>query len=186
MSMQEADLIIALGGHFDDRVTGNTGQFAPGAKPAVLEDRGGIVHFEIMPTNISRVVRATQAVEGDVATNLQLLIPLAEERSMSDRKEWFHQINEWKRKWPLNDYERAGESGRMKSQEMVEQLSNLIQGRKANTLITNGVGQHQNLFYEDRYSYTHHKNPDFIKFADSMGVPYRRVSKPEEVTDNLK
>ncbi|KNB06148.1 acetolactate synthase I/II/III large subunit [Fusarium oxysporum f. sp. lycopersici 4287] len=143
MSMQEADLIIALGGHFDDRVTGNTGQFAPGAKPAVLEDRGGIVHFEIMPTNISRVVRATQAVEGDVATNLQLLIPLAEERSMSDRKEWFHQINEWKRKWPLNDYERAGESGRMKSQEMVEQLSNLIQGRKANTLITNGVGQHQ-------------------------------------------
>ncbi|KAH7124250.1 acetolactate synthase [Dactylonectria macrodidyma] len=143
MSMQEADLIIALGGRFDDRVTGNIAQFAPGAKSAALEDRGGIVHFEIMPKNINRVVQATQAVEGDVATNLQLLIPLVEERSMSDRKEWFHQINEWKRKWPLNDYERAGESGRIKPQEMVEQLSNLIQDRKENTLITTGVGQHQ-------------------------------------------
>jgi acetolactate synthase-1/2/3 large subunit len=48
------------------------------------------------------------------------------------------------------------------------------------------VTQWQNLFYEDRYSHTHQKNPDFMKLADAMGVQHRRVSKPEEVVDALK
>ncbi|CAI4212123.1 unnamed protein product [Parascedosporium putredinis] len=56
MAMQEADLIIALGARFDDR-------FAPGARAAAAEGRGGIVHFEIMPKNINKVVQATEAVE---------------------------------------------------------------------------------------------------------------------------
>lgn len=52
LAMQEADLIIALGARFDDRVTGNLEKFAPQAKAAEKEKRGGIVHFEIMPKNI--------------------------------------------------------------------------------------------------------------------------------------
>lgn len=48
------------------------------------------------------------------------------------------------------------------------------------------VTQWQNLFYEDRYSHTHQKNPDFMKLADAMGVQHRRVAKPEEVVDALK
>lgn len=52
LAMQESDLIIALGARFDDRVTGNLGKFAPQAKAAEKEKRGGIVHFEIMPKNI--------------------------------------------------------------------------------------------------------------------------------------
>ena len=50
MAMQEADLIIALGARFDDRVTGSIAKFAPQAKAAAFESRGGIVHFEIMVT----------------------------------------------------------------------------------------------------------------------------------------
>ena len=50
--MQEADLVIALGARFDDRVTGSIAKFAPQAKAAAVEKRGGIVHFEIMPKNI--------------------------------------------------------------------------------------------------------------------------------------
>ena len=50
--MQEADLVIALGARFDDRVTGSIAKFAPQAKAAAAEKRGGIVHFEIMPKNI--------------------------------------------------------------------------------------------------------------------------------------
>lgn len=48
------------------------------------------------------------------------------------------------------------------------------------------VTQWQNLFYEDRYSHTHQKNPDFMKLADAMGVQHRRVSKPEETRGALE
>jgi acetolactate synthase-1/2/3 large subunit len=143
LSMQEADLIIALGARFDDRVTGNVAKFAPQAKAAAAEGRGGIVHFEIMPKNINKVVQATEAVEGDVVDNLALLLPQVESRSMADRKEWFDQINFWKKKFPLSAYERAERSGPIKPQTLIEELSNLTAHRKEDTIIATGVGQHQ-------------------------------------------
>ena len=271
MAMQEADLIIALGARFDDRVTGNLPKFAPAAKQAALEKRGGIVHFEIMPKNINKVVQATEAIEGDVATNLAWLLPWIEKKGMSSRKEWFAQIDFWKEKFPLSAYEKAERSGLIKPQTVIEELSNLTANRKENTIISTGVGQHQmwaaqhfrwrhprtmitsgglgtmgyglpaaigakvarpdalvididgdasfnmtltemstakqfnigvkiivlnneeqgmvtqwqNLFYEDRYSHTHQKNPDFQKLADAMGIQSRRCIKPEEVVDSL-
>ncbi|KEY69903.1 hypothetical protein S7711_09004 [Stachybotrys chartarum IBT 7711] len=143
MSIQEADLIIALGARFDDRVTLNIAKFAPGAKAAALEKRGGIVHFEIMPKNINKVVQATEAVEGDVATSLNLLMGKVDKRTMEDRKEWFGKINGWKQKWPLSDYERAERHGLIKPQTLIEELSNLTADRKDKTYISTGVGQHQ-------------------------------------------
>jgi acetolactate synthase-1/2/3 large subunit len=143
MAMQEADLIIALGARFDDRVTGNIPKFAPAAKQAALEKRGGIVHFEIMPKNINKVVQATEAVEGDVATNLAQLLPQVEKRSMEQRKEWFDQINFWKEKFPLNHYERADRTELIKPQTVIEELSNITADRKEHTIIATGVGQHQ-------------------------------------------
>ncbi|PBP22537.1 acetolactate synthase [Diplocarpon rosae] len=143
LAMQEADLIIALGGRFDDRVTGAISKFAPQAKLAAAEGRGGIVHFEIMPKNINKVVQATEAVEGDVVDNLALLNPLLESRSMTDRKEWFDQINFWKEKFPLSKYEKAQRTGLIKPQTLIEELSNLTAHRKEDTIIATGVGQHQ-------------------------------------------
>lgn len=143
MSVQEADLIIALGGRFDDRVTLNINKFAPGAKAAAAEGRGGIVHFEIMPKNINKVVQATEAVEGDVSANLIQLLPQIEKKSMSDRSAWFEKINGWKAKWPLGDYERAERAGLIKPQTLIEELSNLTNDRKHETIISTGVGQHQ-------------------------------------------
>lgn len=143
MAMQEADLIIALGARFDDRVTLSIAKFAPGAKAAAAEGRGGIVHFEIMPKNINKVVQATEAIEGDVATNLKELMPFVESKTMENRKEWFGKINEWKKKWPLSDYERAERSGLIKPQTLIEELSKLVEGRKDKTYIATGVGQHQ-------------------------------------------
>ncbi len=142
-AVQEADLIIALGARFDDRVTLNVSKFAPGAKAAALEKRGGIVHFEIMPKNINKVVQATEAIEGDVATNLRHLLPHVTARSMADRKEWFDKINGWKTKWPLSHYAKAERDGLIKPQTVVEELSNLTADRKDNTYIATGVGQHQ-------------------------------------------
>lgn len=143
LAMQEADLIIALGARFDDRVTGSIAKFAPAAKAAAAEKRGGIVHFEIMPKNINKVVQAAEAIEGDVATNLTLLLPLLNTKTMADREEWFSQINSWKEKFPLNHYEKAERSGLIKPQTVIEELSNLTAHRKHDTIITTGVGQHQ-------------------------------------------
>ncbi|KAK4249197.1 thiamine diphosphate-binding protein [Corynascus novoguineensis] len=272
MAMQEADLIIALGARFDDRVTLSVAKFAPAAKAAAKEGRGGIIHFEILPKNINKVVQATEAIEGDISPNLKLLLPHIETKTMADRKEWFDQIKEWKKKWPLSDYERAERSGLIKPQTLIEELSNLTAERKKDTYISTGVGQHQmwvaqhfrwrhprsmitsgglgtmgyglpaaigakvakpdslvididgdasfamtltelataaqfnigvkvivlnneeqgmvtqwqNLFYEDRYSHTHQKNPDFMKLADAMGVHHRRLVKPDDTVDALK
>ena len=143
LSMQEADLVIALGARFDDRVTGLVSKFAPMAKAAAAEGRGGIVHFEIMPKNINKVVQATEAVVGDVVENLALLLPQVEPRSMKDRAEWFTQINSWKEKFPLSAYEKAERCGLIKPQTLIEELSNLTAHRKDETVITTGVGQHQ-------------------------------------------
>jgi acetolactate synthase-1/2/3 large subunit len=143
LAMQEADLIIALGARFDDRVTGSIIKFAPQAKAAAAEGRGGIVHFEIMPKNINKVVQATEAVEGDVVDNLALLLPQVKNKSMAERKEWFDQINFWKKKFPLSAYEKAERSGLIKPQTLIEELSNLTADQKDNTIITTGVGQHQ-------------------------------------------
>lgn len=140
MAMQDADLIIALGARFDDRVTGSIAKFAPQAKAAAAERRGGIVHFEIMPKNINKVVQATEAVEGDVAANLTLLLPFVKE--VSSRPEWFSQINDWKKRLPFA-YEKETSDGLIKPQSVIEKLSIMTQDIKAETVIATGVGQHQ-------------------------------------------
>lgn len=143
MAIQEADLIIALGGRFDDRVTLNVSKFAPGARAAAAEHRGGIVQFEIMPKNINKVVQATEAIEGDVATNLRFLLPHIEARSREDRNAWYTKIDAWKKKWPLSDYQKTERHGLIKPQAVIEELSNICTDRKDKTFITTGVGQHQ-------------------------------------------
>ncbi|KAK4903893.1 Acetolactate synthase, mitochondrial, partial [Elasticomyces elasticus] len=141
MAMQEADLIIALGSRFDDRVTGSISKFAPMAKKAAAEGRGGIVHFEIMPKNINKVVQANEAVEGEVSQNLATLIPLV--NKVESRPEWFHQINDWKAKFPFSSFERQTEDGLIKPQQLIETLSEMCADIKDKTIISTGVGQHQ-------------------------------------------
>jgi acetolactate synthase-1/2/3 large subunit len=140
MAMQEADLIIALGARFDDRITGALAKFAPAAKAAAAEGRGGIIHFEIMPKNINKIVQATEAVEGDVGASLKQMMPLV--NTVQERNEWFAQIDDWKARFPWA-YEKEGENGMIKPQTVVETLSNLTADRKEETIITTGVGQHQ-------------------------------------------
>lgn len=141
MAMQESDLIIAIGARFDDRVTGNIGKFAPQAKLAASEDRGGIVHFEIMPKNINKVVQANEAVEGDCAENIRMLLPQI--KSVAERPEWFDQINDWKARFPFSLYEQQSPDGPIKPQALLEKLSDLTAHIKDRTVITTGVGQHQ-------------------------------------------
>lgn len=143
MAMQEADLILALGARFDDRITGSVPKFAPAARKAAEEGRGGIVHFEIMPKNINKVIQSTEAVEGDVTTNLRLLMPQIEAKTPAQRGEWFGQIDAWKKRFPFAFEKEDGPDGLIKPQTVVATLSEMTADRKQDTIIATGVGQHQ-------------------------------------------
>ncbi|KAE8384145.1 DHS-like NAD/FAD-binding domain-containing protein [Aspergillus alliaceus] len=129
LSMQNADVIIALGDRFDERVICNVAKFALNAHAASKAGRGGIILFEIMSKNINKVVQATEAMEGEVGANLERLIPRIKEKSMTSPQGLS----------PLFAYEKAERSGFIKSQTLIEQLSNLTADRKDNTSISTGV-----------------------------------------------
>ncbi|KAI9574216.1 thiamine diphosphate-binding protein [Boletus coccyginus] len=140
LAMQNADLIIALGARFDDRVTGKVDTFAPAARAAAAQGRGGIIHFEIQPKNINKVVDASIAVLGDVVSNLSVLVPLI--RS-TPRNEWFANIKGWKEKYPFTYAKTAGPDARIKPQEVIEELDKQTAHRKEDVIVSTGVGQHQ-------------------------------------------
>ncbi|OQO10650.1 Acetolactate synthase catalytic subunit, mitochondrial [Cryoendolithus antarcticus] len=143
MSMQEADLIIALGARFDDRITGAVSRFAPAARKAAEEGRGGIVHFDILPKNINKVVQATEAVEGDLTANLERLLPHVNAVTPAQRKEWFDQIAAWKERFPWAYAKEETPDSLIKPQTVITALSDMTANRKDSTIIATGVGQHQ-------------------------------------------
>lgn len=279
LAMQNADLIISLGARFDDRVTGNLAKFAPAARRAEAENRGGIVHFDISPKNINKVVETTVSVEGDLGNTLPLLIPLVEYK---ERSQWLNKLKEWKQAYPFR-YDNAFKEDSplahqnntdLKPQEVIEELNRQMSGLIADNkvTITTGVGQHQmwaaqfirwrhprsfissgglgtmgfglpsaigaqvgrpdhwvididgdasfcmtgmelmtasefnvpvkvlilnnnfqgmvaqwqRLFYEHRFSGTRMKNPDFMKFAESMDCGALRVKDRSDLKETIR
>ncbi|GJJ12302.1 Acetolactate synthase, mitochondrial [Clathrus columnatus] len=150
LAMQEADVIIALGARFDDRTTGKVDSFAPAARAAAQEGRGGIIHFEIMPKNVNKVVDAQIPVVGDVIENMSLLVPLIK---YQPRTKWFTDIKDWKAKYPFTYITSAGGS-LLKPQEVIQELDLQTKDRKKDVIITTGVGQHQ-MWAAQFYRWTH-------------------------------
>ncbi|KAH9997617.1 acetolactate synthase [Russula vinacea] len=141
LAMQQADVVIALGARFDDRVTGKISQFAPGARAAAAQGRGGFIHFEIQPKNINKVVNASIPILGDVTENLGAMLPLIKH---SERASWFKDISEWKEKYPFVYVKSNPEKGeKIKPQEVIEELDRQAAPYKEDLIITTGVGQHQ-------------------------------------------
>jgi acetolactate synthase I/II/III large subunit len=131
MSVHHADVLIAVGSRFDDRVTGKIEEFAPHAK---------IIHIDIDPTSISKNVVVDIPIVGDCKDALGQLNDLAAKETPRDLSEahlaWLDQIAQWKQDHPLT-YERNGE---LKPQFVVEKLYELTQG---NAIISTEVGQNQ-------------------------------------------
>lgn len=153
LAIQSADLILAVGARFDDRVTGAISKFVPVARAAAASGKGGIVHFEIAPKNINKVIQATEAIVGDCASSIKQLTPLV--RHVKQRPEWFAQIEEWKRSFPLSAYKHVKPlTTSIRPQEVVESLSNLTAHMKDKVLISTGVGQHQ-MWTAQHYRWRH-------------------------------
>jgi len=129
-ALNKADLIVAAGARFDDRVTGKVSAFAPGAT---------VVHLDIDAAEISKIRHADIPVVGPLKP---VLAELERELRVSadDRTElWLRQIAEWREAFPLR-YEREGEM--LKPQRVLEALQELTAGRD-DVIWTTGVGQHQ-------------------------------------------
>jgi acetolactate synthase-1/2/3 large subunit len=124
-AIMEADLIIACGARFDDRVTGRLDNFAPNAK---------IIHIDIDPTSISKNVKVDIPIVGDAKNILGQL--LEEIKKTPNTSDWLKTIESWKKKYPLV----YKEGGKIKPQYVIEQIYELTKG---GAIITTEVGQNQ-------------------------------------------
>jgi acetolactate synthase I/II/III large subunit len=130
-AMDNADLIVAIGARFDDRITGKLSEFAPRAK---------FVHIDIDPAEISKNVPAHIPIVGDSKRILPKLT--AEYRALeSDRSrmdEWWARLRAWQDEYPLK-FEGSKE-GEIPPQRMIQALYKVTNG---DAIITSDVGQHQ-------------------------------------------
>ena len=131
-ALQKADLLIALGARFDDRVTGQLATFAPGAK---------VVHADIDPAEIGKNRRADVPIVGDCKEVLVDLIAAVEAERASgsaDLTEWWKQLDAWRETYPLG-YDWP-DDGSLSPQYVIERIG-AIAGPDA--IYAAGVGQHQ-------------------------------------------
>ena len=130
-AMDEADLIVAVGARFDDRITGKLSEFAPRAK---------FIHIDIDPAEISKNVPAHIPIVGDAKNILQRLV--TEYRALgadgTRLAEWWERIEGWRAQHPLR-YDDSTDS-EIKPQYLIEALYEATGGE---AIVASDVGQHQ-------------------------------------------
>jgi len=164
-AVQEADLLIAVGARFDDRITGDLTKFAP---------KASILHIDIDPTSISKNIRVDIPVVGDASDILAGLLPLMEPR---DRTAWLEQIGAWKARHPL-----AYKGDGLKPQYVVEQICEASRGQ---AVVCTEVGQNQ--MWAAQW-YTHTRPRHFITSGGlgTMGYGFpaaigAQVARPDAI-----
>lgn len=134
MAMHHADLIVAIGARFDDRVTNNTSKFCPTAK---------IVHVDIDPSSISKTVRADVPIVGAAGSVIDEMISLLQDRESANPEalgEWWKSIDGWRTEREGKLYEPSKPGEALKPQEVIEAVHRATRGE---AYVTTDVGQHQ-------------------------------------------
>jgi acetolactate synthase-1/2/3 large subunit len=134
LAMHHADVILAVGARFDDRVINGPAKFCPNAK---------IIHVDIDPASISKTIKADVPIVGPVESVLTEMVATLKELAETPNKEsvetWWKQIEEWRAGGDLFPYNR-GDGTVIKPQTVIETLCEVTKG---DAYVTSDVGQHQ-------------------------------------------
>jgi len=175
MAMSETDLIIALGARFDDRVTGKLSEFAKYAD---------IIHIDIDPANIGKLVDVDYPIVGDVKSVVEKMLPMLRERANPARYQvWRDILKRYDELHPLtyNDCDDV-----IKPQWVIERIGKLV-GKDA--VITSDVGQHQ-MWAAQFYPFERPRQWINSGGLGTMGFGFpagigAKVGKPENIVINI-
>ena len=168
-AIQEADLILAFGMRFDDRVTGNVSGFAKGARK---------IHVDVDPSEINKIVKVDVGIVGDLR---DVLSSLAREVESNSHRKWQAHINELKGDAAVRDIQQLPDDGHLYAAHVMNDLWHCTKGE---ALVVTDVGQHQ--MWEAQY-YKHDKPRKLITSGGlgTMGFALpaaigAKLAKPEE------
>lgn len=150
-AIQEADLLLALGMRFDDRVTGNVQTYAPNARK---------VHIDIDPSEFNKNVKVDVALAGDLTAVLDELSPLVED---GNRKGWLSTIRELKGDVAVRDIQNLPDNGHLYAAHVINDIWRLTNGK---AIVVTDVGQHQ--MWEAQYY--HHDEPRSLITSGGLGT----------------
>jgi acetolactate synthase-1/2/3 large subunit len=150
-AIQEADLLIALGMRFDDRVTGNLKTYAPHAKK---------VHVDIDPAEFNKNVRVDSAISGDVGDVIRAWLPNV---APGDRSKWLKYISDLKGDSAVRDIQNLADDGHLYAAHVINDLWRITAG---NAVVVTDVGQHQ--MWEAQYY--HHEKPRSLITSGGLGT----------------
>ena len=150
-AIQEADLLIAVGMRFDDRVTGDLRTYARDARK---------IHIEIDRSEINKNVQVDSALVGDAREVLEQLIPAIEQR---DRGDWLRHIRELKGDSAVRDIQGLPDNGHLYAAHVINDLWKETRGE---AIVVTDVGQHQ--MWEAQYY--HHNQPRTLVTSGGLGT----------------
>jgi len=161
-AIQNADLLLAFGMRFDDRVTGNLASYAPNAKK---------IHIEIDPSEINKNVKADVALIGDLKEVLRLLLPLLTTNIYPLSKihgPWLDEINASKGTASVRDIINLPDNGHLYAAHVINDIWQEARaaGRLDDTIIVTDVGQHQ--MWEAQYF--KHEAPRSLVTSGGLGT----------------
>jgi acetolactate synthase-1/2/3 large subunit len=152
IAIQQADLLIACGMRFDDRVTGKLATYAPNAKK---------IHIEIDPSEINKNVRVDVALVGDLRAVLDRLVPLLES---GDCRPWLAEIEASRGDSAVRDIQSLPDDGHLYAAHVINDLWRAT--RDHDTIVVTDVGQHQ--MWEAQYY--HHERPRSLITSGGLGT----------------
>jgi acetolactate synthase-1/2/3 large subunit len=151
-AIQHADLLVACGMRFDDRVTGNLKTYAPHAKK---------IHIEIDPSEINKNVAVDVALVGDLRDVLERLLPVV---ASSARGAWLDEIAAWRGDSAVRDIQSLPDEGHLYAAHVINDLWRAT--RDGDTIVVSDVGQHQ--MWEAQYY--HHDRPRSLITSGGLGT----------------
>jgi acetolactate synthase-1/2/3 large subunit len=161
-AIQQADLLLAFGMRFDDRVTGNLASYSPNSKK---------IHIEIDPSEINKNVRVDVSLIGDLKQILNILLPLLSTDNgelKTENSPWLREINASKGTAAVRDIINLPDNGHLYAAHVIHDIWREAQaaGRLENTIIVTDVGQHQ--MWEAQYF--KHESPRSLVTSGGLGT----------------